>query len=103
MRTLNFIIDAQTIRPDPSCDFSGIVRGTKGYLQAEFYFSVEWNGCRKAAVFTKLGKEYPVPIINNRCEIPEEVLTRNTFTVSVVGTRDDYRITTNKTEVRQDG
>lgn len=103
MRTLNFTIDAQNIRQDPSCDFSGIVRGTKGYLQAEFSFSAEWNGCRKAAVFTKLGKEYPVPIIGNWCEIPEEALTRNTFAVSVVGERDNYRITTNKTEVRQDG
>ena len=103
MRTLNFIIEAQTIHPDPACDFSGIVRGTKGYLQAEFSFSAEWNGCRRAAVFTKLCKDYPVPIVNNKCEIPEEALTWNTFTVAVVGARDGYRITTNKTEVRQDG
>ncbi len=103
MRILRFIISGQTIRPDPACDFSDIVKGTKGYLRAEFLFSPEWNGCRKAAVFTVLRKEHPVPLINNACEIPAEALERNSFKVHVVGEKDGYRITTNKTEVEQNG
>lgn len=68
---------------------------------AEFSFSMEWEGCRKAAIFTMLREEFPVPIINNMCKIPAEALIRNKFKVSVVGEKDGYRITTNKTEVEQ--
>lgn len=101
MRILKFIVEGQKIIPDPSCNFSGIVKGTKGYLQAEFKFDNDWNGCRKAAVFNKLGKDYPVPIVGNKCEIPAEALTWRKFEVSVVGERDGYRITTDKAEVIQ--
>lgn len=38
MRTLKFIVEAQNIKEDPNCDFSGLVKGTKGYLYAEFIF-----------------------------------------------------------------
>lgn len=103
MRTLRFIITGQNIEKDPSCDFSGLVPGTKGYLRAEFIFDHNWDGCRKAAVFTNLCKDYPVPIINNTCEIPEEALTWKRFQVSVIGERNGYRIPTNKMEVKQDG
>lgn len=103
MRVLKFIVSGQSIRQEPSCDFSGLVPGTKGYLRAEFVFDHNWAGCRKVAVFTSLCKDHPAPIIKNACEIPEEALTRKNFQVSVVGERDGYRIQTNKTEVKQDG
>lgn len=103
MRTLKFIVSKQTIRPDPSCDFTGIVPGTRGYLRAEFSFNSDWDGCRKAAVFYKYDKQYPAPIKNGACMIPAEALKAKTFAVSVVGERDGYRITTNKVEVRQNG
>ena len=51
MRTLKFIITAQNVQKDPDCDFTGIVAGTQGYLQAEFSVSGEWAGCRMAAIF----------------------------------------------------
>lgn len=38
MRTLKFIVDEQIIRQDPNCDFSNLVPGSKGYLQAYFHF-----------------------------------------------------------------
>ena len=103
MRTLKFGVDGQSIKKDPSCDFSGLVPGTKGYLEAYFHFSDEWKGCKKAAVFTALGKEYAVPLINGKCEIPEKALTWKLFSVKVAGERDGYRITTNRVEVLQDG
>lgn len=102
MRTLKFIITGQKITKDPDCDFTGIVAGTQGYLQAEFSFSEEWQGCRMAAVFSCLGKEYPQPIMNGQCEIPKEALTWDSFGVRVVGQRDGYRITTNKIKIRQE-
>lgn len=103
MRTLKFLVDGQSIRKDPSCDFSHIVPGTKGYLSASFDFSPDWDGCRKAAIFSCLGKNHPVPIINNKCQIPEEALIYKYFKVQVVGEMDGYRITTNSEEVKQDG
>lgn len=103
MRTLKFIIEAQNIRKDPDCDFSGLVKGTKGYLYAEFTFSKEYLGCGKMAVFEKLGKRYPVKLENDTCEIPEEALTWDRFGVRVIGVRPDYRIQTKRLEVRQDG
>lgn len=102
MRVLKFIITAQSIQKDPACDFSGIVAGTEGYLQAEFSVSQEWSGCRMAAVFSCLGKEYPQPIRNGNCEIPAETLTWDNFRVRVIGQREGYRITTNEINIKQE-
>lgn len=103
MRTLRFLVDGQSINKDQSCDFSHIVSGTKGYLCASFSFSSDWDGCRKAAIFSCLGRDHPVPIINNKCQIPESALLYKYFRVKVVGEKDGYRITTNSEEVKQDG
>lgn len=103
MRILKFMVDGQSIQKDSSCDFKGLVPGTKGYLEAHFQFSDEWKGCKRAAVFTVLGKEHAVPLINGKCEIPEKALTWKIFSIKVVGIRDGYRVTTNKVEVLQDG
>ena len=102
MRTLKFIITAQNIQKDPDCDFTGIVAGTQGYLQAEFLFSQEWQGCRMAAIFSCMRKEYPQPIKNGSCVIPAEALEWDNFGVRVVGQRDSYRITTNEVKVKQE-
>lgn len=102
MRTLKFIIAAQAIIKDPDCDFTGIVAGTEGYLRAEFSVSGEWAGCRMAAVFSSLGKEYPQPIKDGSCVIPAEALEWDNFGVRVVGQRDGYRITTNEVKVKQE-
>lgn len=102
MRTLKFIITDQAITKDPDCDFTGIVAGTEGYLRAEFSVSGEWAGCRMAAVFSSLGKEYPQPIKDGSCVIPAEALEWDNFGVRVVGQRDGYRITTNEVKVKQE-
>lgn len=100
-RILRFIVDGQTIRRDPSCNFEGLYRGTVGYLQAQFSFSEEWGGCKKAASFYWLGEEYAVPVVNNQCEIPEEALKGQEWKVSVTGVRPGFRITTGKERVVQ--
>lgn len=105
MRVLRFIVNNQRIYPDPKCDFSGLVKGTTGYLKALFIFSPEWNGCKTAASFWKMEREYPVILKNNQCEIPTEALTWDYFSVSVTGVKDNgkYIITTGKTKVSQRG
>ena len=106
MRTLKFIVDKQIIRQDPNCDFSDLVPGTEGYLQAEFSFSPEWSGCTKIAAFwTVFGEELPPQILKDgkTCMIPAEALERKIFKAQVLGKRNGYKIVTNKVEVKQNG
>lgn len=106
MRTLRFIVNEQIITQDPNCDFNGLVPGTSGYLQAEFIFSSEWNGCSKVAGFySQMGKEYPPQVLTDgkTCMIPAEALERNIFKVQVMGKKEGLRLTTNKVEVCQKG
>ena len=71
MRILPFKVTGQNLSKDG--DFSGIVAGTKGYLHTEYNFDSEWDGCKKAAVFSRYDKEYPVPIVNGKCAVPDEI------------------------------
>lgn len=105
MRTLKFIVDGQTIKQDPNCDFSGIVPGTSGYLQAEFSFSKDWNGYAAIATFSSImGRDYrPEVIKGNKCIIPAEALTHRAFRVRVTGGIGATRIHTNNVTVVQDG
>ena len=106
MRTLRFIVDNQIIKQDPNCDFSNLIPGTEGYLQAEFLFSPEWKGCVKIATFrSSLGREYAPQIIKDgkTCMIPAEALERRVFKVGVVGKKDNLTILTNNVPVTQKG
>lgn len=103
MRSLNFIAMGQNLQKDPTCDFLGLVKGSKGYLQAHFSFDAEWTGCGKVAVFTRLGKEYPAKLSADTCMIPEEALSYSRFGVRVIGVRDGFRIQTNDVEIEQEG
>lgn len=103
MRTLVFRISGQSIERDAACKFNGLVPGTKGYLRAAFTFDEEWNGLEKIAVFTSYGKEIPRRLINNAVMIPDEILETDSFFISVIGIRPDFRIQTSRIGVRQDG
>lgn len=106
MRTLKFIVDKQIVKKDPSCDFSGLIKGTKGYLRAQFYFSKEWKDCTKVIGFySATGVEYAPQMLDESCscDIPEEALKRQSFNIQVFGKRDGFLITTNKLNIFQDG
>lgn len=98
MRTLKFVINGQILEKDPSCDFSNIIPGTKGYLRAEFSFSSEWNKCVKAAEFSA-GPLTGIPVLiedGNSCIIPYEICMRESFKIKIVGRGlNGYQITTN--------
>lgn len=102
MRKLIFIIQGQLIKPDPSCDFTGIVPGTEGYLQAEFKLDNAWDGCKIAASFWRGTDEFAVPLVDGICTIPTNVLTAQYVGVSLTGISTNYRIVTNKTYFRQE-
>lgn len=99
MRTLQFKVAGQSLSKNG--DFSGLVAGTKGYLYAAYNFDGEWDDCKKAAVFVRYEKEYPVPIMNGKCRVPDEITGYKRWKVYLVGVKDGYRITTNEVEVRQ--
>ena len=106
MRVLRFNVDGQMIAQDPTCDFTGLVPGSKGYLLAEFSFSQEWDGAIKVASFySALGKEYPPQVLKGgkTCLIPEEALKKRVFKIQVIGKKNGLKITTNKVTVNQDG
>lgn len=106
MRTLKFIVDKQIISEDPNCDFSGLVPGTEGYLQAEFSFSPEWNGCTKVASFyTGTGKECQPQVLKDgkTCTIPTEALKRRAFGIKIHGKKKDFTIVSDKVVIHQNG
>lgn len=103
MRTLEFTVDCQKLRKKSDCDFSGIVAGSVGLLHAQFYCSMEWYGCKKAASFWANGVEHAVMLDSmDCCVIPSEVLVGDRFEVSLTGVGSDLKITTNKTKVKQE-
>lgn len=106
MRTLRFIVEDQIIKQDPTCDFTGLIPGTEGYVQAEFIFSKEWMGCTKVASFwSGTGIEYPPEVLQDgkTCMIPAEALKKQYFKVQVIGRRNNFKILTNKVLVNQNG
>lgn len=106
MRTLKFIVKNQLIEQDPKCDFSGLVPGTEEYLKAEFSFSSEWDNCAKVVAFYSMfGSEYEPQVLEDgkSCFIPSDALKRRSFKLRVLGRRDNFKITTNKVVVHQNG
>ena len=104
MRTLEFDVKKQRIIKKRTCDFSGLVAGSIGYLKAKFIFSKDWKQCvAKFASFWVDEEEYAVKLDeNNCCMIPPEALMKNKFKVSVIGANPPYQIGTNKTTVKQE-
>lgn len=106
MRTLRFLVDGETIKQDPSCDFSGLFLDKNSEICAEFIFSSEWNDKVKVAAFwSMLDREYEPQALDdkNACVIPSEAFTRASFKIQVLGIGGRERFTTNKLVVLQTG
>lgn len=110
MRTLRFIVDDETIKNDPSCNFDGLFPGRNPDIKAEFMFSKEWDNTVKVAAFwSVLDNEYePQVLIDNCCNIPKEALARASFKIQVLGRKskpafNKATLSTNKLTIRQTG
>lgn len=101
MRTLKFDVNHQHIQKERSCDFNGLVTGSRGYLRAEFTFSPDWAGCAKAASFWVGNVEHSMLLENNACMIPDEVAQETVFYVEVTGKRDKMLFATDRVKVEQ--
>lgn len=104
MRLLEFTVDKQLLRRKRGCDFSHIVAGSIGYLRTKFYFSKEWDDCKKVASFWKDDMEYPVLLDEEgSCMIPSEVLGLSEFSISITGaSSSSYKIKTGKIKIKQE-
>ena len=106
MLTLRFIVDGQTVKQDPNCDFSGVFLNKDSGVCAEFIFSSEWNDKVKVAAFwSMLDREYEPQALDdkNACVIPSEAFTRASFKIQVLGLRGPEKLTTNKLTILQTG
>lgn len=105
MRILEFEAQKQRLKRRPSCDFSGLVAGSIGYLKAAFNFSdSEWSNCTDKVARFWIGNEEHAKRLDkdNCCDIPSEVLAGERFEVSVIGVAPGYKIETNKITIRQE-
>lgn len=106
MRTLRFIVEGNTIKEDPSCNFSGLFPSENSQVKAEFNFSPEWKSMVKVAAFwSMLGNEYPPRVIKDgkTCIIPTEALRRAAFKVQILGKKNGVPASTNKLTIYQKG
>ena len=106
MRTLQFIVDGETITLDPSCELSGLFPGTNQEICAKFVFSPEWKSRVKVAAFwSMLNKEYPPKVIedDDTCLIPAEALARSAFKVQILGKYRGQIFKTNTITIYQRG
>ncbi|MDD6483512.1 MAG: hypothetical protein PUF72_02930 [Clostridiales bacterium] len=71
-----------------------VVSDSVNYLEAQFFFSDDWDGFEKTAVFTGADSAYTALLNGGGCIVPHEIITAGRFSVSVFGIRDDVRITT---------
>lgn len=101
MRTLKFKIDGQRIKKDPECDFSGLITGSKGYLECEFEFTRDWAGLAKAAIFETGDYVKYQPLVNNRCNVPDEVTDSTKIHVHVFGKDNTMVLSTNTAVILQ--
>ena len=105
MRILEFTVRKQRLLKKPSCDFTGLVAGSKGYLHAKFEFPYDdWNNYEfKIASFWIGDKESAVQLDdNNTCNIPHEILTGAEFRVYLIGANRSSKIETNEVRVQQE-
>ena len=105
MRILEFTVRNQRLLKKITCDFSGLVAGSVGYLYAKFEFPYGgWDEYPVKIVSFWLGdKESAVKLDeNNMCEIPAEILLGEEFRVYLIGANDKNRIDTNEVFIRQE-
>lgn len=106
MRTLRFIVEGESIKQDPECNFGGLFPGRNPNICAEFSFSPEWeNKVKVAAFWSMLDTEYEPQELEDgeSCIIPAEALARASFKIQILGKKGDTKLITNKLAVRQTG
>lgn len=103
MRTLQFIVDGQNLKKDHACNFSNLIRGSKGYLKCRFQLSDEWKKLRIIATFWRYDKEMAaIWVTDGACGIPDEVAELKNFKIVLTGVKGNKLIKTNAVKISQE-
>jgi hypothetical protein len=98
MRTIKFKVNQQRIYNLDSVAF--VYSGTHNYLNLEFMFGPDWDGCNKVISF---GAEKTLKVMkleNNCCLVPQEAFDKDMLSFYLLGGRQDgYRIRTEQFEI----
>lgn len=98
MTSLKFIVNNQLLTQETA---KFVVSDSREILQVDFEFSIEWENFIKTAVFsTAYGKSFSVNLEGSSCLVPWEVIIPPFFTISLYGSKETQRITTNKFVVK---
>ena len=100
MRTITFNVNQQRIKNSNSV--CHVYKGTDNYLQLEFNFSDDWNGCAKAISFVS-DKEVALLLKDNKCVVPKEAFDDAKLVFYLVGKRKNYRIQTQEFVIKIGG
>lgn len=103
MRTIKFKVNQQRIKNlDSICH---IYQGTDNYLNLEFIFNDDWDGCKKAISFIRSDKPELVLLLqNDSCTVPKEAFDGLTLQFYLVGKKlPNYRIETQKFNIKLGG
>lgn len=101
MRVLKFKVNQQKLEKDPSCDFQNIIQGSKKYLCCDFVFDESLQKYRKVACFVKDRSVEYVPIINDRCFVPDSVAQEDVINFFITFVDKEEQFDTNQIYVRQ--
>ena len=101
MRVLKFKVNQQKLEKDPSCDFSDIIQGSKNYLCCDFVFDKNLQKYRKVACFINDRSVEYVPIINDRCFVPDSVAQGDVINFFITFVDKEEQFDTNQIYVRQ--
>ena len=99
MRTINFKVNQQRIKNTNSIAF--VYGGTDNYLNLEFKFSDDWDGCVKAISFGS--KKIAVLLKDDKCVVPKEAFDENQLSFYIVGKKKNYRIETQEFIIKLGG
>lgn len=89
---LTFLANKQVLT---RTDNNVVVADSADYLVAKFTFAEGWENMSKTVVFGNGTDVYTVPLAIDSCSVPWEVLNAGAFKISVYGTHNNERITTN--------
>lgn len=99
MKNLKFTVDGENIKPEPTCDFSGLFPGMTEPVRLEFDCSSEWkNRIKVAAFWSLMGKEYTPRALEDgkSCIVPPEALKNAAFRVQILGKLNGEKASTTK-------
>ena len=77
-------------------DCQQVVTGSYNYLYASFSFSYDWQDLNINAIFSNSSSSMSMPIVDNICLVPWEIITSPNFTIALYGSTDEKRVTTNE-------